>query len=435
MSEAETRNQQSLSPADSSSTNSPPSGSEMVATSTDTKSLSQHGIRGIEPTHSLIDRNRNLLQQVGQLEQALRQYQEELQFQQARAQTQETQLLQHKELLKASEDQVNRLFKELESSHQINQRQQILVETLSTQLEASQERLALLERECALTQQRNHEQSLQLQQTETSCEELQVRLERQQKQALQFKAALEKSIETSPPNYLKSEADKIENFWLQSPSNLSPDASAVNLEHIAADYLDESEWENLPQAGFEFISPSPDLKSEARAENSASNLPDKSSGVNLPYWQKQPPTPATTDAVDESLDFVADTVEIEFPAKAAETSEKDRLTEALKEVPDRPSLSLDEAIAAAWNEELVEKREYQPTVSQEITVSQFEEGEHPEYELELEPEPEVENANKSLLSGINWPSPLVNPLRPTKRLKSWAAIDLPRFPKFRRSSR
>jgi hypothetical protein len=92
------------------------------------------------------------------------------------------------------------LFHALESSHQAAQRQQILIETLSEQLQSSQERIAQLERECALTQQRYNEQSHQLLQAANTCRELRTRLHRQQRQTLQFKAALEKSLEMSPSN-------------------------------------------------------------------------------------------------------------------------------------------------------------------------------------------------------------------------------------------
>ncbi|MFM7447074.1 MAG: hypothetical protein ACKO24_00565 [Leptolyngbyaceae cyanobacterium] len=86
---------------------------------------------------------------------------------------------------------------ELELAQQANQRQEILVDTLSKQLESSQERNAQLERECALIQEKYSEQVQQLLQSEAQCRDLRTRLHRQQQQTLQFKVALEKSLEMS----------------------------------------------------------------------------------------------------------------------------------------------------------------------------------------------------------------------------------------------
>ncbi|PSB01127.1 hypothetical protein [Merismopedia glauca] len=434
MSEADTSNQQSLSLT--SETNSANPSGDMVPATAATQSLSQQGIQGIDPTHNLISRNRNLLQQVGQLEQALRQYQEELQFQQARAQTQETLLLQHKELLKASEDQVNRLFKELESSHQVNQRQQILIETLSTQLETAQERLAQLERDCALTQQRYQEQSHQLQHTETTCEELQVRLERQQQQTLQFKAALEKSLEVSTSSYFNSDLEEVETFPLQntpdifSASNPLLGELSEDLELLSSDYQNIADWEHLTSPGFDFISLPTELETEDRkiTTNSPTSgtpsfdskvpLKDKSQSVNLPHLPKQSSSAKPTVTLAETAQFSADPPERESFSELSEIADTDLIQEVLKDLADIPQSNIDPAISAALDQ-LVENEDNQKNTHQEVTTSQ----------ADLD---DVES--ESLLSGASWPSPLVNPLRPTKRLKSWAAIDLPRFPRFRRSS-
>ncbi|MBD2036720.1 hypothetical protein H6F76_17050 [Leptolyngbya sp. FACHB-321] len=97
--------------------------------------------------------------------------------------------------LDSAQERLQQLLQELERSHQTAQRQQILVETLTEQLSSSQERIAQLERDCALTQQRHNEQVQQVLQAENTCRDLRLRLHRQQQQTLQFKAALEKSLE------------------------------------------------------------------------------------------------------------------------------------------------------------------------------------------------------------------------------------------------
>ncbi len=97
--------------------------------------------------------------------------------------------------LDVTPENLQQLLQAVERSHQTAQRQQILVDTLTEQLSSSQERIAQLERDCALTQQRHNEQVQQVLQAENTCRDLRLRLHRQQQQTLQFKAALEKSLE------------------------------------------------------------------------------------------------------------------------------------------------------------------------------------------------------------------------------------------------
>lgn len=74
-------------------------------------------------------------------------------------------------------------------------RQRLLVDAIRNKLDAYQERILQMEQEQALTQQRYQEKTHQLQQIEHTCQELRSRLQRQQRHALQFKAALEKCLE------------------------------------------------------------------------------------------------------------------------------------------------------------------------------------------------------------------------------------------------
>ena len=132
--------------------------------------------------------NRDLLQRIAQLETALEESQNTLQ-------NRETLLLQRTGELENTQEQLTRLFGKVEVSHQTLQNQEISVESLSSQLATSQTRLAIVERECASTVQRYNEQFQQLVATENVCRELRSRLHRQQRHTLQFKAALEKSLE------------------------------------------------------------------------------------------------------------------------------------------------------------------------------------------------------------------------------------------------
>ncbi|MBK4730878.1 hypothetical protein JJD41_13555 [Oxynema sp. CENA135] len=139
--------------------------------------------------------NRELDGRIEQLETVLQECRQSLQQQRSRAISQQNLLEQRNEELQGTREQIAHLGKELETLHQLSEKQQGTIAGLSQQLQRSQERLAQMERECALTQERYNEQSQVLYQTETVCRELRSRLQRQQRHTLQFKAALEKCLD------------------------------------------------------------------------------------------------------------------------------------------------------------------------------------------------------------------------------------------------
>ena len=145
--------------------------------------------------------NNQLYEQAEQLTNALSESEATLQQQRKRSTVAESMLKQHTHELNAAQAQIQSLFEQLESSAQNLQRQDSLAESYRGQLEFNQQRLAQLERECALIQGKYSEQTRLLSQSENACRELRTRLKRQQRQTLQFKAALEKSLETSVPGY------------------------------------------------------------------------------------------------------------------------------------------------------------------------------------------------------------------------------------------
>lgn len=167
--------------------------------------------------NSLQQQNQALRDRVEYLESALEQSQVALrqeverwqaialaQTENERIQEQEAIIAEQIQYLTAAQRKITHLFQELERSQQNAQRQQILIETLTTEVQVSQERVAQLERECATTQQRYTEQVQLVHQAEHTCRDLRARLCRQQRYTLQFKAALEKCLEmpnvSSPSN-------------------------------------------------------------------------------------------------------------------------------------------------------------------------------------------------------------------------------------------
>ncbi len=93
--------------------------------------------------------------------------------------------------------QISRLFQELALSHQANQRQQVVIETLQAELEKSQAQLAEMEQSRAQSQQEYAALERLRSQAEEECSDLRMRLHRQQQQTLQFKVALERALENA----------------------------------------------------------------------------------------------------------------------------------------------------------------------------------------------------------------------------------------------
>ncbi|MDY6940776.1 MAG: hypothetical protein SWY16_24350 [Cyanobacteriota bacterium] len=83
----------------------------------------------------------------------------------------------------------------LETSKSDSEPEGSSVETMRAKLEACQTRMARMEREFAFAQQRYNEQAHKLKLSQRDCQELRSRLSRQQRNTLQFKAALEKCLE------------------------------------------------------------------------------------------------------------------------------------------------------------------------------------------------------------------------------------------------
>lgn len=204
--------------------------------------------------------NRDLLQRIALLETALEESQNTLQ-------NRETLLEQRTAALENAQEQLTRLFGKVEVSHQTLQGQEILVESLGSQLVSSQTRLAALERECASTVQRYNEQFHKLVATENVCRELRSRLHRQQRHTLQFKAALERSLEmphvkspiVEPPDNAEDTANaQLESLLAAVKSSQVPLSPAFNASAVKP----WSEPEEHPATALEAI----DYESTANLE-------------------------------------------------------------------------------------------------------------------------------------------------------------------------
>jgi hypothetical protein len=151
--------------------------------------------------NDLRQNNDELYHRVEELTKVLAESEKTLQWYKNRASVAELMLNQQAKEFCAAQEQSTSLCQQLETALQTIQRQEFAIESSRGQLEITQQRLAQLERDCALLQTNYNDQSYKLLQSENSCRELRTRLMRQQRQTLQFKAALEKCLDTPIPAY------------------------------------------------------------------------------------------------------------------------------------------------------------------------------------------------------------------------------------------
>ncbi len=123
--------------------------------------------------------NRKLLDQIEASEVNLVAAKQEVINHQERSRAQGIKIVQQDDDLRAARDRVTALFEQLENSHQIGQRQQVLVETLSQKLEIAQTIVGELDNENAQLRQNHTEQSQKLYKTEAVAQELYRRLKNQ----------------------------------------------------------------------------------------------------------------------------------------------------------------------------------------------------------------------------------------------------------------
>jgi HD-GYP domain-containing protein (c-di-GMP phosphodiesterase class II) len=123
--------------------------------------------------------NRQLVEEIARLEQALASTKQTLHTHQEASQSHEITILQQQDELAINQDRVGALFQQLETSHQIGQRQQTLIETLSEQLEIVRSIVPQIESEHEQLRQQYQQQSQKLVKTERVAIELHRRLKLQ----------------------------------------------------------------------------------------------------------------------------------------------------------------------------------------------------------------------------------------------------------------
>jgi hypothetical protein len=123
--------------------------------------------------------NRQLVEEIARLEQSLASTKQSLHTKKEENQAHEITILQQQDELRITHDRVGALFQQLETSHQIGQRQQTLIETLSQQLEITKTIVPQIEAEHEELCQKYQQQSQKLTKTEQVAIELHRRLKLQ----------------------------------------------------------------------------------------------------------------------------------------------------------------------------------------------------------------------------------------------------------------
>ncbi|MEH2263933.1 hypothetical protein [Nostoc sp.] len=408
--------------------------------------------------------NNNLYEQVEQLKDNLAESEKVLQWQKTRSSVTESMLNQHTQELAAAQEQIKSLFQQLETAVQTVQRQEIFTDSYKAQLQISQQRLAQLERECTLLHTNNSEQSEQLLQSETVCRELRTRLMRQQRQTLQFKAALEKCLDTSVPSYDSLEdtakhpkdITSVQGRFSRKARSLFPNAQPIQPWSAESESLTESgdnSWgEPSAPIPFQRNEPTPPPSSpwnwSVKQNQNTSTPPEPIPSPKIDDSPDIPEAISTSGSsnLDQQLDsliqmFFTSQPESASPPPAAKTDENNNdspIWETLATI-----LKDDEDIENSQEAHL--KAEINPPVTISIsrttdsvtspannllvsstsshTESPVEETEDYWSEVsQFSPELLGDNTNDA-----NSPSPVVYPQRPPKGRKSLASVELPNF--------
>jgi myosin heavy subunit len=168
--------------------------------------------------------NRKLLEQVEVLEMTIAALKSESQSHQERSQMQGIKIIQQDDDLKLAQEQATNLFEQLENSHRIGQRQQIMVETLSQKLEIAQSIASEMEAENQQLKQQQQESAQKLSKAEAVAQELYRRLK--QLQGLPIAESIAEPIKPINGDQAIDAATPAPTS--SSPSNNSDDHQEVN---------------------------------------------------------------------------------------------------------------------------------------------------------------------------------------------------------------
>lgn len=354
--------------------------------------------------------NNQLYEQVEYLKDQLAESEKALQWQKRRSTVAESIVNQQNQELSAAQEQIRSLFQELEKSIGTVKNQEDIINNLREQLQISQERLAKLERECTLLQTNYNEKYQQALQSENTCRELRSRLLRQQRQTLQFKAALEKCLEK--PNFNDTQDGDIrvnlsEEMADSSHRLLYGIAQENRFSRRARSFL-STEWEN---PNMDTIKPWVPESEHEEVRTDAHDSLFFEAPTNTPSQPSDAEIIPTEDS--SSLDEIDSIIENFFPTSYPASTTKNRATysyveDVPKQLPKTDSTTASQDTPDYWQPIAT------PTKS---PLNVNDSGNQPN---NLEQLPEESTHNQS-------PSPIVYPGRQPKRRKSLSSVELPNF--------
>ena len=238
----------------------------------------------------LREQNRELLESIVKLEQSLAESQQQFQEQGQQARRNDF-------LITQKTVQVDTIKAQLKTVQKQFQQQQQELSTLQEKLGTTQSRLAHVESQCTLIKQRYREKADRLDHSQKQVEELQARLQRQQRYALQYKAALDECLSKSTKKQVQLSINP-----LSSSKTLTPKITSIETwsEQLTAQKMSGSvSAEIQPKAPLKRLATS----NTSEESNSLSSL----GCLNQPLQAPSSLVPKITEAVKQ---IKTDTLEI-----------------------------------------------------------------------------------------------------------------------------
>jgi hypothetical protein len=219
--------------------------------------------------------NRQLVEQIARLEQALASSKQSLHTYKEEKQTHEITILQQQDELRMVHERVGALFQQLETSHQIGQRQQTLIETISQQLEITQAIVPQLEAENNELQQKYQSQQQKLAKTEQVALELHRRM-KHSSTAPKIEAA---APETETAAIVESQTVAV----IDDPAKIEPATNTDGLLPATESHAEIAAPPSQPA----LAAPETEIVTATLETTSIAPKPPQS---DIPVWNPTPPT-------------------------------------------------------------------------------------------------------------------------------------------------
>ncbi|ASC72850.1 uncharacterized protein XM38_038100 [Halomicronema hongdechloris C2206] len=365
--------------------------------------------------------NEVLLARVAELEEALERSQTALQAEVERAHRDEG-AAQGRQYAIAHNQQIAQLVSELDSSQDALKRQQICNDTQQAEIDTQKGRIAQLERECTLLRQHYTEKANALEQANASTRDLQARLQRQQRYTLQFKAALEKCLDMSSARTESS---------APAPGLLPDPLAMPRSQRIQPWSSQGTATPPLDPALDSLLRADPPSRQTTETPQTSPNRQDRQ--------DRQSTSPATASDSGDS------------PQEDGLWQDLERVIETSIDSPSPPSATKEPTFSepSPWGQPMspaASSTAETPVPAAEELSQRLPTGEAPMETISTSTQsaPETKSTPTGTAPALSdlpilttatdtSPAPIVYPLRPKKKAKNLAAIDLPRFPRLPQS--